>query len=168
MLSSTPFLLSKTFLLSKFSPPLFGSPCFQWFRLPGVICDPTWPQCKETHKFLHYFKVGGFYGLRFLANPCFQWFRFKYNIRFIENNPFIKISPPLGSPCFQVQHSFWSKTFLLSKLTPPPLAAHAFKYTIPFIKNIPFIKISPPPFWQPMLSMIQVTRGHLRPYLTSV
>ena len=143
MLSSTTFLLSKTLLLSiiyppalaahafkynipffknipfiKSFPPPLGSPCFQWFRLPGVICDLTWPQCKEPSRFLHYFKVWGFYGLRFLANPCFQWFRFKYNIL--------------------------------------------------FIKNIPFIKISPPPSWQPMLSMIQVTRGHLRPYLTSV
>ena len=43
--SSTTCLLSKTFLLSKFPPPL-GSPCFQWFRLPGVICDPTWPQSR--------------------------------------------------------------------------------------------------------------------------
>ena len=47
----------------------------------------------------------------------------------------------------------------------PPSAAHAFNYNIPFIKNIPFITISPP--LQPMLSMIHVTRSHLRPYLTS-
>ena len=119
---------------------------------------------------------------------------FKYNISFIKNIPFIKFSPPcVGSPCFQVQHSFDQKHSFYQNFT-TPLAAHAFKYNIPFIKNIPFIhnlpppwqpmlssttflssktfplsKFSPPPpSWQPMLSMIQVTRGHLRPYLTSV
>ena len=34
-------------------------------------------------------------------------------------------------------------TFLLSKFSPPPSAAHAFNYNIPFIKDIAFIKIFP-------------------------
>ena len=96
MLSTTTFLLSNTFLLSKISPPLC-SPCFQWFRLPGVICDPTWlPFYQNFYPF---------------ADHAFNY------IPFMKNIPFIKIFPPS--------------------------AAHAFNY-IPFIKNIPFIKIFPP------------------------
>ena len=125
--------------------------------------------------------------------PALAGYAFKCNILFITNIPFIKISPPcVGSPCFQVQHSFDQKHSFYQNFT-TPLAAHAFKYNIPFIKNIPFIhNLPPPPWqpmlssttflssktfplskifpapWQPMLSMIQVTRGHLRPYLTQV
>ena len=79
----------------------------------------------------------------------------------------------------QVQHSFYRKQSFYQNF-PPPLAAHAFKYNIPFDQkhsfyqvsppplgnpcfqwlrskyNIPFIKKFPPPYWQPMLSMIQV------------
>ena len=60
---------------------------------------------------------------------------------FLLSNTFLlsKFSPPLCSPCFQL-HSFYQK--------------HSFYQHFP-------------PLLQPMLSMIHVTRGHLRPYLTS-
>ena len=163
MLSTTTFLLSKTFLLSQFSPPSAAHNIADT-HLP--LCDPTWL-------------------------------------------PFIKIFPPLCSPCFQLQHSFYqkhsfyhnfppplqpmlstttfllSKTFLLSQFSPPsaahniadthlplcdllskfspPSAAHAFNYNIPFIKNIPFITISPP-LCSPQHS--RHTFAFVRPYLT--
>ena len=161
----------------------------RFLPLPGVSCDPTWPQCKESYRFLHYFKVWRFYGLRFLVvclsflslgswqpmlsmiqvqvqhyfyqnfprplgNPCFQWFRSKYNILSIKNIPFIKILPPLGRLCFQVQH-FFTKTFLLSKFPPPPpprVGSPCFQVQHSFDQKHSFYQNFTTPPWQPMLS----------------
>ena len=143
MLSTTTFLLSKTFLLSQFSPPSAAHNIADT-HLP--LCDPTW---------LPFIKIF----------PPSAAHAFNY-IPFIKNIPFITIFPPLCSPCFQLQHSFYQKhsfyqnfpplcspCFQLHSFNqkhsfyhnfPPPSAAHAFNYNIPFIKNITFITISPP------------------------
>ena len=193
-----PILSTTTFLLSKFSPP-FGSPCFQWFRLPGVICDPTWlpfikiftplgsPCFQLQHSFYQKHSLYQNSPPPF-RSPCFQWFRLPGHLRpyltsfYQKNSP----PPPLGSPCFQLQHSFyqnfppplWQPTLSMIRVTrghlrpyltsfflyfppPPPLGSPCFQLQHSFYPKFP------PPLWQPMLSMIQVTRGHLRPYLTS-
>ena len=72
MLSTTTFLLSKTFLLSQFSPPSAAHNIADT-HLP--LCDPTWL-------------------------------------------PFIKIFPPLCSPCF-LQHSFYQKHSFYQNFPPP-------------------------------------------------
>ena len=192
MLSTTTFLLSKTFLLSQFSPPSAAHNIADT-HLP--LCDPTW---------LPFIKI-----FPALCSPCFQLqHSFYQKHSFYHNFPhpsaahniadthlplcdptwlsFIKILPPLCSPCFQLhsfyqKHSFYhnfppplqpmlstttfllSKTFLLSQFTPPS-AAHAFNYNIPFIKNIPFITIFPP-LYSPQHS--RHTFAFVRPYLTS-
>ena len=143
MLSTTKFLLSKTFLLSQFSPPLQ-------------------PMLSTTFLLTKTFLLSKFV-------PPSAAHAFNY-IPFIKHIPFIKIFPPLCSPCFQwytwpgvicdptwlpfiqiflpsAAHAF-NYNILFIKNIPfitifPPSAAHAFNY-IPFIKNIPFIKIFPP------------------------
>ena len=74
-------------------------------------------------------------------------------------------TPLLGSTCFFEYNIPLSKTFLLSKFS-PPLGSPCFQWF-----RLPGVICDPT--WpksrgQPMLSMIQVNRGHLRPYLTSV
>ena len=156
---STTFLLSNTFLLSQFSPPLC-SPRFQWFRLPGVICDLTW---------LPFIKI-----LSPLCSPCFQLqdsfcqthslyhnfpppsaaHAFNY-IPFIKHIPFITIFPPsaiftppfICSPCFQLQHSFYQTHSFYHNF--PPLCSPCFQWfrllgVICDLTWLPFIKIFPP------------------------
>ena len=103
-------------------PPLC-SPCFQWFRLPGVICDLTW---------LPFIKI-----FPPLCSPCFQ-----LQHSFYQTHSFYHNFPPLCSPCFQL-HSFYQTHSFYHNFSPPS-AAHAFNYNIPFIKHIPFITIFPP------------------------
>ena len=125
MLSTTTFLLSKTFLLSQFSPPLCSPQHSRHTadtHLP--LCDPTW---------LSFIKI-----LPPLCSPCFQLHSFYQKHSFYHNFP-----PPL-QPMLSTTTFLLSKTFLLSQFTPPS-AAHAFNYNIPFIKNITFITIFPPP-----------------------
>ena len=197
MLSTTTFLLSKTFLLSQFSPPLcspqhsrhtfaFVRPYLTSFY--QNFTPPLQPMLSTTFLLSKTFLLSQF-------SPPSAAHAFNYNIPFIKNIPFITIFPPLCSPqhsrhtfafvrpyltsfyqnfsplcspCFQLQHSFYQKhsfyhnfptplqpttkpthiclcatlpDFLLSKFYPPS-AAHAFNY-IPSIKNIPFITIFP-------------------------
>ena len=167
MLSTTTFLLSNTFLLSQFSPTLCSpcfqlhsfyqkhsfyqnfpplcSPCFQWFRLPGVICDLTW---------LPFIKI-----FPPLCSPCFQ-----LQHSFYQTHSFYHNFPPLCSPCFQL-HSFY-QTHSFYHNFPPPLQPMLSTTTFLLSNTFLLSQFSPP--LQPMLSMIQVTRGHLRPYLTSI
>ena len=100
---STTFLLSKTFLLSQFSPP------------------------SAAHAF-------------------------NYNIPFIKNIPFITIYPPLCSPCFQLQHSFYQKHYFYHNFPPlysPQHSRHTFAFVRPYLTS--FYQNFPPPL-QPMLS----------------
>ena len=113
---STTFLLSKTFLLSQFSPPS-AAHAFN-YNIPFIknitfitISPPLQPMLSTT---------------TFLLSKTF----------FLP-----KFSPPL-QPMLSTTFLL-SKTFLLSQFSPPS-AAHAFNYNIPFIKNITFITISPP------------------------
>ena len=145
----------------KIPPPPLGNPCFQWFRLPG---DPTWLPFIKIFASLaaHAFN----YNIPFIKNiplskisppfgsPCFQWFRLPGVICEPTWLPFIKISAPPWQPMLSNTTFLWSKTFLLSKFPSPPLGNPCFQW-------FRF------PSWQHMLSMIQVTRGHLQPYLTS-
>ena len=140
---STTFLLSKTFLLSQFSPPSAAHNIADT-HLP--LCDPTWL-------------------------------------------PFIKIFPPLCSPCFQLQHSFYQKHSFYHNF-PPPSAAHNIADThLPLCDPtwLSFINILPPlcspcfqlhSFYQkhsfyhnfPPLCSPQHSRhtfAFVRPYLTS-
>ena len=101
---STTFLLSKTFLLSQFSPP------------------------SAAHAF-------------------------NYNIPFIKNIPFITIYPPLCSPCFQLQHSFYQKHYFYQNFPPlysPQHCRHTFAFVRPYLTSF-YQNFSPPPL-QPMLS----------------
>ena len=140
MLSTTTFLLSKTFLLSQFSPPSAAHNIADT-HLP--LCDPTW---------LSFIKI-----LPPLCSPCFQLHSFYKKHSFYHNFP-----PPL-QPMLSTTTFLLSKTFLLSQFTPPS-AAHAFNYNIPFIKNITFITIFPP-LYSPQHS--RHTFAFVRPYLTS-
>ena len=114
---STTFLLSKTFLLSQFSPPLC-SPCFQLQH-----------SFYQKHYFYHNFPPP--------LQPMLSTTTFLLSKTFFLS----KFSPPL-QPMLSTTFLL-SKTFLLSQFSPPS-AAHAFNYNIPFIKNITFITISPP------------------------
>ena len=162
---STTFLLSKTFLLSQFCPPS-AAHAFN-YNIPFITIFP--PLCSPQHS-RHTFAFVRPYLTSFYQNfPPSAAHAFNYNIPFIKNIPFITISPPLCSPQ-QSRHTFafvrpyltffyqnftpplqpmlsttflLSKTFLLSQFSPCS-AAHAFNYNIPFIKNIPFITIYPP------------------------
>ena len=119
---STTFLLSKTLLLSQFSPPS-AAHAFN-YNIPFIknitfitISPPLQPMLSTT---------------TFLLSKTLLLSKFSFPLQ------------PMLSTTFLL-----SKTFLLSQFSPPS-AAHAFNYNIPFIKNITFIKISPP--LQPMLS----------------
>ena len=143
MLSTTTFLLSKTFLLSQFSPPSAAHNIADT-HLP--LCDPTW---------LSFIKI-----LPPLCSPCFQLHSFYKKHSFYHNFP-----PPL-QPTTLPTHICLCATlpdFLLSKFSPPS-ATHAFNYNIPFLKNIPFIKIFPP-LCSPQHSRHKF--AFVRPYLTS-
>ena len=108
--------VSKTFHLSKFYPPLLGSPCLQ-----------------VQHSFIKnipFIKT-------FPPPPSWQ------PMLSMRSSATLPDPSPVGSPCFKVQHSFYQKHSFYPKFTSPPLAAHAFKYNIPFIKNTPFIKNFP-------------------------
>ena len=107
MLSTTTFLLSNTFLLSKFSPP---SAAHAFNYIPFIKIFPP----SAAHAFNDTRYQGSSATL-----PDFLLSKF-----------FSPLQPML-STTFLV-----SKTFLLSKFSPPS-AAHAFNY-------IPFIKIFPP------------------------
>ena len=139
MLSTTTFLLSKTFLYHNFPPPSAAHNIADT-HLP--LCDPTW---------LSFIKI-----LPPLCSPCFQLHSFYQKHSFYHNFP-----PPL-QPMLSTTFLL-SKTFLLSQFTPPS-AAHAFNYNIPFIKNITFIKIFPP-LYSPQ--HCRHTFAFVRPYLTS-
>ena len=171
----------------KFPPPPLGNPCFQWFKLPGVICDPTWlpfikifPPWQPMLSMIQLTRghlrpcLTSFYQ-NFpppcLGSPCIQLQHSCYQ-KHSFNSFYHNFLPPLGGPCFQIQHSFYQKHSFYQNFPPPPLGNPCFQwFRLPEIicgpTWLPFIEISPPPPWQPMLSMIQVTRGHLRPYLTS-
>ena len=166
-----PFMKNIPFI--EISPLPLCSPCFQWFRLPGVICDPT---CLP---FIKIFPP--------LCSPCFQLQHSFLSKTFLLS----KFSPPLCSPCFQLQHSFYEKhSFYQNPLCspcchlrpyltsfyqnfPPPSAAHAFNYNIPFMKSIPFIKISPPPLCSPCFQLqhsfyaIKIFPSPLQPMLST-
>ena len=119
-----------------------------------------------------------------LCSPRFQLQHSFYQKAFLK----FQNSPPLCSPCFQLQHSFYQKPYFYQNF-PPPLQPMLSTTTFLLSKTFLFIKIFPPfcspcfqlhSFYQKhsfhhkfphplqsMLSIIQVTRGHLRPYLTS-
>ena len=112
MLSSTTFLWSKTFLLSKFYPPCFGSPCFfevqhsfhqkhsfyQNFPPPFLAAhafnDSGYQGSSATLPDLSvkspcFYTISRFERFMVYPNTCFQWFRFKV--------PFIKNRQPMLS-----------------------------------------------------------------------
>ena len=148
MLSTTTFLLSKTFLLSQFSPPL---------------CSPQ--HSRHTFAFVRPYLT--FFYQNFTPPSAAHAFNY---IPFIKNIPFITIFPPLCSPCFQLQHSFYqkhsfyhnlppplqpmlstttfllSKTLLLSQFSPPSTAHNIADTHLPLCDPtwLPFIKIFPP------------------------
>ena len=132
MLSNTTFFLSKTFLLSQFSPPL----------------QPMLSMIHVTRGHLRSYLTSFYQNFA----PPSAAHAFNY-IPFIKNIPFITIFPPSAAHAFndtRYQGSFPTlPDFLLSKFSPPS-AADAFNY-IPFIKHIPFIQIFPLPL-QPMHS----------------
>ena len=136
MLSTTTFLLSNTFLLSKFSPP---SAAHAFNYIPFIKNIP----------FIKIFPP--------LCSPCFQ-----LQHSFYQTHSFYHNFPPICSPCFQLQHSFYQKHSFYHNF--PPLCSPCFQLHS-FYQKILLSKFSPP--LQPMLSMIHVTRGHLRPCLTS-
>ena len=113
MLSTTTFLLSKTFLLSQFSPPLcspqhsrhtfaFVRPFLTSFY--QNFTPPLQPMLSTTFLLSKTFLLSQF-------SPPSAAHAFNYNIPFIKNIPFITISPPL--------QPMLSTTFLLSKFSPP-------------------------------------------------
>ena len=141
MLSTTTFLLSKTFLLSQFSPPLcspqhsrhtfaFVRPYLAFFY--QNFTPPLQPMLSTTFLLSKTFLLSQF-------SPPSAAHAFNYNIPFIKNIPFITIYPPL-------------------------CRAHAFNYNIPFNKNITFITIFPS-LYSPQHS--RHTFAFVRPYLTS-
>ena len=125
MLSPT-FLLSKTFLLSQFSP-CSAAHAFN-YNIPFI-------------KNILFIKI-------FLPSAAHA---FNY-IPFIKNIPFIKIFPPLCSPCFQLQHSFYQKHSFYHNFPPlcsPQHSRHTFAFVRPYLTS--FYQNFPPPL-QPMLS----------------
>ena len=160
MLSTTTFLLSKTFLLSQFSPPL--QPMLSMIHVTRGHLRPYLtsfypnfsPLCSPCFQLQHsFYQKHSFYrNFPPLCSPCFQLHSFYQKHSFYQN------FPPLCSPCFQLQHSFYQTHSFYQHFAPPlqPMLSTTFLLS----------KFSPP--LQPMLSMIHVTRGHLRPYLTSL
>ena len=175
MLSTTTFLLSKTFLLSQFSPPL--QPMLSMIQVtrghlrPYLtsfyqnFSPPLQPMLSTTTFLLsNTFLLSQF-------SPPLQPMLSMIHVTRGHLRPYLtSFYPnfcPLCSPCFQLQHSFYQKHSFYHNFPPlcspcfqlhsfyqkhsfyqnfsPPSAAHAFNYNIPFIKHIPFIKISPPP-----------------------
>ena len=121
MLSTTTFLLSKTFLLSQFSPPLcspqhsrhtfaFVRPYLTFFY--QNFTPPLQPMLSTTFLLSKTFLLSQF-------SPPSAAHAFNYNIPFIKNIPFITIFPPLCSPCFQLQHSFYQKHSFYHNFPPP-------------------------------------------------
>ena len=121
MLSTTTFLLSKTFLLSQFSPPLcspqhsrhtfaFVRPYLTFFY--QNFTPPLQPMLSTTFLLSKTFLLSQF-------SPPSAAHAFNYNIPFIKNIPFITIYPPLCSPCFQLQHSFYQKHYFYHNFPPP-------------------------------------------------
>ena len=115
MLSTTTFLLSKTFLYHNVTP--LCSPCFQLQH-----------SFYQKHSFYQTFPP--------LCSPCSQ-----LQHSFYQKHSFYQNFSPPSAAMLSTTTFLWSKTFLLSQFSPPPSAAHAFNYNIPFIKDIPFIKI---------------------------
>ena len=118
---STIFLLSKTFLLSQFSPPLcspqhsrhtfaFVRPYLTFFY--QNFTPPLQPMLSTTFLLSKTFLLSQF-------SPPSAAHAFNYNIPFIKNIPFITIYPPLCSPCFQLQHSFYQKHYFYHNFPPP-------------------------------------------------
>ena len=146
----------------------------RFLPIPGVSCDPTWPQCNESYRFSHYFKVWRFYGLRFLVVCLSFWATHAVNDSSSSTTFLLsKFSPPLATHALRP----YLTTFLLSNFPPlgnPCFQWFKFKYYIPFIKTFPpplathalrpylttFLLSNLPPPWQPMLSMIQVQVQH--------
>ena len=140
LMLSTTFLLSKTFLLSQFSPPS-AAHAFN-YNIPFIILSkfspPLQPMLSTTFLLSKTFLLSQF-------SPPSAAHAFNYNIPFIKNIPFITISPPSAAHNIADTHlPLCDPTWLPFIKIFPPSAAHAF-YNIPFIKNIPFITISPPP-----------------------
>ena len=134
----------------------------RFLPLPRVSCDPTWPQCKESYRFLQCFEViqvqvqHSFYQLfppfwqhmlsmidfsPLLATHAFNdsGSRTTFLCDPTWQHSFYHISSPLGNPCFQWFKFKYNIPFI--NFFPPPLGNPCFA-TLP--DNIPFIKFSPP------------------------
>ena len=124
MLSTTTFLLSKTFLLSQFSPPSAAHNIADT-HLP--LCDPTW---------LPFIKI-----FPPLCSPCFQLLH-----SFCQTHSFYQNFPPPLQPMLSTTTFLLSKTFLLSQFSPPSAAHNIADIHLPLCDPtwLPFIKIFPP------------------------
>ena len=152
---------STTLLLSKYSPPSWQPMLsmiqvqvqHSFYRKQSFYQNfpPAWQAMLSSTTF---FWPKTFLLSKFPPPPPLAAHAFKYNIPFIENNPFIKIFPPLGRPCFQVQPSFYQKHSFYQKISPPPPFWQPMLSSTTFVLSKTFLssKFPPPPFWQPMLS----------------
>ena len=140
---STTFLLSKTFLLSQFSPPLQPMLSTTTFLCSKTLLlsqfpPPLQPMLSTTTFLLSKtFFLSKFFPL---CSPCFQLHSFYQKHSFYHNFP-----PPL-QPMLSTTTFLLSKTLLLSQF-PPPSAAHNIADThLPLCDPtwLPFINISPP------------------------
>ena len=159
---STTFLLSKTFLLSQFSPPS-AAHAFN-YNIPFIknilFIKIFPPSAAHAFNYIPFIKNIPFITIF----PPSAAHAFNYNIPFIKNITFITISPPSAAHNIADTHlPLCDPTWLPFIKIFPPSAAHAF-YNIPFIKNIPFITIFPP-LCSPQHS--RHTFAFVRPYLTS-
>ena len=142
MLSTTTFLLSNTFLLSQFSPPLCR-PCFPTtFLLSKTFLlsqfsrplQPMLSMIQVTRGHLRPYLTSIYQKFSPPLQPMLS------TTTFLLSNTFLlsQFSPPL-QPMLSTTTFLLSNTFLLSKFFPPS-AAHAFNYNIPFIKHMPHKK----------------------------
>ena len=182
---STTFLLSKTFLLSQFSPPS-AAHAFN-YNIPFIknitfitisppsaahniadthlpLCDPTW---------LPFIKI-----FPPLCSPCFQLQHSFYQKHSFYHNfpppsaahniadthlplcdptwlPFIKIFPPLCSPCFQLQHSFYQKHSFYHNFPSPLCSPQHSRHTFAFVR--PYLTFFYRNFTPPLQPMLSTT-----------
>ena len=147
MLSTTTFLLSKTFLLSQFSPPSaahafnYNIPFIK--NITFITISP--PLCSPCFQLQHsFYQKHSFYqNFPPLCSPCFQLHSFYQKHSFYHNFP-----PPL-QPMLSTTTFLLSKTLLLSQF-PPPLQPMLSTTTFLLSKTFFLSKFSPP--LQPMLS----------------
>ena len=115
---STTFLVSKTFLLSQFSPP------------------------SAAHAFNY--NIPFIKNITFITiSPPSAAHAFNYNIPFIKDILFITIFPPLCSPRFQLQHSFYQKHSFYHNF-PPPLQPTLSTTTFLLSKTLLLSQFPPP------------------------